>query len=85
MQYGILQEEVFDEIRKAIIENVGTIQKQILDCLSAYMPSLGDIFQNPDHTFNLYGLLVKGALMKGDAVRNIGVQCLMKYFLKLYY
>jgi hypothetical protein len=44
-----------------------------LTWLSAYVPSLGDIFTNEDMTFNLEGLLIKGALMKGDGVHNIGV------------
>ena len=37
------------------------------------MPSIGDILRNEDDTLNLQGLLVKGALMKGDAVHDIGV------------
>jgi hypothetical protein len=61
------------------------MMKPLLAYLSVNMPSIGDILRNEDETLNLQGLLVKGALMKGDAVHDIGVECLIKYFLKLYY
>jgi len=47
--------------------------KPLLAYLSVNMPSIADILRGENDTLNLRGLLVKGALMKGDAVHDIGV------------
>jgi hypothetical protein len=39
--------------------------------LSASQPSIGSIFKADDGSLNLEGLIVHGALMKGEAIHDI--------------
>lgn len=51
----------------------------------AFNQSIGEIFDSRDldtYKFNYLGLLLEGALMRGEAIYDIGAEALVKFMLK---
>lgn len=61
----------------------GEIKEKLLNLLSAAMPAVGEMLTNESHHFNWQGLLMHGALMKGEAIHDIAADCLIKYLIRV--
>lgn len=64
---------------------INKFSPQILKILEEKAPSIAKIFtigDGEEKKINFYGILAEGALMHGNAIYNIGAECLIKYFRK---
>lgn len=87
-EYGIIQKNALEELAAFFKDldkkKLDVLVKRLLDYLLISTESIGQIFdfrENDTQEFNYLGLLLEGALMRGEAIHDIGSQCLVKYVL----
>lgn len=87
-EYGILQKDALVELKKFIDKldkkKFQAFIGKLIHFLLASSESIGQIFDYTDgnfQEFNFLGLLLEGALMRGEAIHKIGSECLIKYVL----
>lgn len=56
------------------------VEENITRYLLAFMQSIGEILDD-NKRINLVGLILEGALMSGEAMHDIGSDCLVRYVL----
>jgi hypothetical protein len=89
IEYGILENQSVDSfvnLFKNLDESkVKEVENRLIDYLMATGESIGQIFDYHEgqvRQMNILGLLLEGALMRGEAIHDIGSECLVRYVLK---
>jgi hypothetical protein len=73
--------EFFQKLNK---DRLKEFEQRLSEFILAGNQSMGQIFNYKEGAFselNLLGLLLEGALMQGEAIFEIGSECLVKYVL----
>lgn len=88
-EYGLINRQSLKLLR-TIIKQLDEVKLALLfqkavEFLLAFNQSIGQIFDSRDlriYKFNYLGLLLEGALMRGQAIYDIGSEVLVKFMLK---
>jgi hypothetical protein len=90
-EYGIVQkkavEEVVSYVQTLDKKKIAVVVQRLVNYLLVSSESIGQIFdykEGDSQEFNYLGLLLEGALMRGEAIHDIGSECLVKYVLANY-
>lgn len=88
-EYGIIHRsssrQLRDFIRNIDKDKLALLFQKLVEYLLAKNQSMGQIFdsrQLETYKFNYLGLLLEGALMRGEAIYDIGLEVLVKFMLK---
>jgi hypothetical protein len=79
----VVKKDLSDFIFKSIFTD--SVLKKMAEYFACGSESMGQIFKPlAGDNLNYYGLILEGALMKGDAIENVAAQCLSKCICKAY-